>query len=86
MGDAFSTGTPPSLHVKLRGTAPFAKVSVIKNNNYVYTTQSDKPVLEFTWRDVNPDKGKTSYYYVRGEQTDGQIVWVSPMWITYTGS
>ena len=86
MGDAFSTGTPPSLHVKLRGTAPFAKVSVIKNNNYVYTTQSDKPLLEFTWRDANPEKGKTSYYYVRGEQTDGQIVWVSPMWITYTGS
>jgi hypothetical protein len=86
MGDAFSTATAPSLHVKLRGTAPFAKVSVIKNNNYVYTTQSDGPVLDFTWRDVNPEKGKTSYYYVRGEQTDGQIVWVSPMWITYTGS
>ena len=86
MGDAFSSSTPPSLRVKLRGTAPFAKVSVIKNNNYVYTTQSDQPTMEFTWRDVNPDKGKTSYYYVRGEQTDGQIVWVSPMWITYTGT
>jgi len=27
-------------------------------------------------------KGQTSYYYVRGVQTDGQIVWVSPMWVT----
>ena len=24
-------------------------------------------------------------YYVRGEQSDGEVVWVSPMWITYTG-
>ena len=28
-------------------------------------------------------KGGTSYYYVRGEQSDGELVWVSPMWITY---
>jgi hypothetical protein len=26
-----------------------------------------------------------SYYYVRGEQDNGEIVWASPMWITYTG-
>ena len=33
----------------------------------------------------SPAAGKTSYYYVRGEQADGEIVWVSPMWITYQG-
>jgi len=27
--------------------------------------------------------GATSYYYVRGEQEDGELVWISPMWITY---
>jgi len=26
---------------------------------------------------------KESYYYVRGEQADGELVWASPMWITY---
>jgi hypothetical protein len=26
-------------------------------------------------------KGKTSYYYVRGEQANGELVWASPMWI-----
>jgi hypothetical protein len=39
--------------------------------------------VDFTWRDTSPEPGKTSYYYVRGEQQDGEIVWVSPMWITY---
>ena len=72
--------------VKLTGTAPFAKVLVIKDNEYVYSVQSQQgDTVEFTWRDTKPEKGKTSYYYVRGEQADGEIVWVSPMWITYTG-
>jgi hypothetical protein len=38
--------------------------------------------VSFTWQDQTAQKGKTSYYYVHGLQTDGQIVWVSPMWVT----
>jgi hypothetical protein len=83
MGDAFSAATAPEFKVKLTGTAPFAKVQVIKDNAYVYSTQPNKAAVEFTWKDNSPKSGKTSYYYVRGEQSDGNIVWVSPMWITY---
>jgi hypothetical protein len=85
MGDAFSSSVPPSLQVKLEGTAPFAKVTIIKDNTYVYSTEPRSDRVEFTWRDMAPQAGKTSYYYVRGEQTNGEIVWISPMWITYTG-
>jgi hypothetical protein len=85
MGDAFSSPTPPVLKVKLTGTAPFTKVFVIKDNAYVYTTSPNTPTVDFTWQDTSPTKGKTSYYYVRGEQSNGELVWVSPMWITYTG-
>jgi len=83
MGDAFASSTAPSFRVKLTGTATFAKVHIIKNNQYVYSTSPGKASVDFTWRDSSPDAGKTSYYYVRGEQSDGEIVWVSPMWITY---
>ena len=85
MGDSFSSGVAPSFNVKLSGTAPFAKVHVIKDNKHVYTTSPGKAEVEFQWRDSSPTPGKTSYYYVRGEQADGELVWVSPMWITYTG-
>jgi hypothetical protein len=85
MGDAFSTASAPELRVKLVGTAPFAKVFIVKNGRYVYSTEPGKATVEFTWRDANPDKGKISYYYVRGEQDNGELVWASPMWITYTG-
>ncbi|HYL76591.1 MAG TPA: hypothetical protein VEU96_20420, partial [Bryobacteraceae bacterium] len=85
MGDSFSSATAPVLHVKLAGTAPFSKVFVVKDNVYVYSTEPGTANVEFTWRDTSPVAGKTSYYYVRGEQSNGELVWVSPMWIKYTG-
>jgi len=84
MGDVFSTAEGPELRVKLSGTAPFARVHIIKDNKYVYSTEPGAREVEFRWRDNAPQPGKTSYYYVRGEQQDGELVWVSPFWITYT--
>ena len=72
MGDIFSTGSAPRFTVKLEGTAPFKKVHVIKNNQYVYSTDPGTAKVSFTWADTKPDAGKQSYYYVRGEQADGE--------------
>lgn len=83
MGDQFETRTPPRIEVKLTGTAPFAKVVIIKDNKYVYSTEPKTAQVAFTWRDEKAEAGIQSYYYVRGEQQDGEIVWASPMWITY---
>jgi hypothetical protein len=85
MGEQFETAEPPALNVKLDGTAPFARVVVVKNNRYVYSTEPRTASVQFTWRDTAAETGKTSFYYVRGEQQDGEIVWASPMWITYRG-
>ena len=86
MGDEFSTADPPTLKIKLRGTSKFAKVTIIRDGKFVYSTSPNTQEVEFSWRDNQPQKDKTSYYYVRGEQDDGEIVWVSPMWIKYTGN
>jgi hypothetical protein len=86
MGDQFDSDSPPAIQVKLIGTAPFAKVHIIRDNKYVYTVEPKTQTVEFTWRDEKPETGKQSYYYVRGEQQDGEIVWASPMWITYRGA
>ncbi len=83
MGDVFSTSSLPELHVKLTGTAPIAKVHVIKDGKYVYDSEPKTAKVEFSWKDNAAKAGKTSYYYVRAEQTDGEVVWASPMWITY---
>ena len=86
MGEQFETSERPTLTVRLEGTAPFALIVVVKNNRYVYSTEPRTPGVQFTWRDTAAEAGKTSYYYVRGEQQDGEIVWASPMWITYRAS
>ncbi len=89
MGDEFTTAAAPSFRVKFLGTAPFAKVTLVKDDvEYVLGTPG-KADVEFVWTDPAPVAGKTSYYYVRGEQqpgpgeTVGELVWASPMWVTY---
>jgi hypothetical protein len=86
MGDEFSTSDLPSLKVKLKGTSKFASVVIVRDGKYVYSVSPNREDVDFSWVDNQPNKGTTSYYYVRGEQDNGEIVWVSPMWIKYTGN
>jgi len=81
MGEEFTLEGEPVIEVKLWGTAPFARVHVIKDGAYVYTAEPGTAEVHFTWRDAAAEPGKVSYYYIRGEQADGEIAWVSPMWI-----
>jgi hypothetical protein len=85
LGDAFSTTEAPTLRLKLHGTAPFSKVTLVKDDEEIHVVTPGKDVVELTWTDPKPTPGKTSYYYFRGEQANDEIVWVSPMWITYNG-
>ncbi len=81
-GDEFSSAGPPEISVKLIGSAPFAKVTIVKDGKDVFYIDPKSKEVNFQWREKEPSVGATSYYYVRGEQTDGQLVWTSPMWIT----
>ena len=83
MGEEFSTGEAPVISVKLWGMDKFAKVHIIKDGEYVYSAAPNTKTVDFAWKDGAAQKGSTSYYYVRGEQADGELVWASPMWITY---
>jgi hypothetical protein len=85
MGDEFSTVDLPLLKIKLKGTSKFVKVMIVRDGKYIYSASPNSESVEFSWRDNQPNKGKASYYYVRGEQDDGEIVWTSPLWITYDG-
>ena len=83
MGEEFTVGAAPVLRVKLVGTDQFSKVHIIRDGEIVYSAEPNQREVTFEWQDVAAERGKTSYYYVRGEQKDGELVWVSPMWITY---
>ena len=57
MGDSFSTASPPVFDVKLNGTAPFAKVHVVKDNQYVYSIDPKTAKVEFTM-DIGVELGE----------------------------
>ena len=67
------------------------KVTIVKDDVVVFETAPNQKEVKMKWTDPKPTAGKTSYYYVRGEQVPdmegatGEIVWASPMWINYTG-
>jgi len=87
MGDEFTSAAPPALSVRLIGTAPFSKVVIVRDGHEVYSTEPKTKDVAFEWQDTVPPGAVATYYYVRGEQADGQLVWTSPMWIgSMTGS
>lgn len=88
MGDAFTTTTKPTLHIQVIGTAPVARISIIRGvkgetPSYVFEQRPNKQAVTIDWTDDAPLSGTEAYYYVRVEQADGRVAWISPMWITY---
>ncbi|MCH7687701.1 MAG: hypothetical protein IH899_13625 [Planctomycetes bacterium] len=83
MGDEFTTKKRPSLQIEVHGAVDIAKVHVVRSNKYVYTTEPKKQKVNLSYTDMDIKPGESHYYYVRVEQTDGNLAWASPLWITY---
>jgi hypothetical protein len=83
MGDEFSVplGTPVTLSVLVHGTRPVARVDVIKDFVYVYSTEPQAQRVAFAWTDNEARPAGLSWYYVRAIQDDGQLAWASPIWV-----
>jgi hypothetical protein len=81
MGDEFRFKGPPTIQIVVRGTAPIARIDIVKDNTYVYNSEPGRVEANLSWQDNQAKPGTTSYYYVRVQQTDGQMAWSSPMWI-----
>lgn len=82
MGDIVDSTQKPKLVAKIMGTAPIKHVDVIKNNKYIHKLDPNRQDVDFQYVDEAIQPGE-SYYYVRAIQTDGQVVWSSPIWVRY---
>ncbi|MFO7897623.1 MAG: DUF3604 domain-containing protein [Planctomycetota bacterium] len=80
------------LRVVFHGTAPAARIDVIRNNEIVHTVRPDALDCELKWSDECPiDRAllppatfcpnRFCFYYVRAIQADGEVAWASPVWI-----
>jgi hypothetical protein len=83
MGDTFGTDRAPAIAIKATGTSPIAKVDVVCDGRYALSAQPRADSVSLTYTDDTAQPGETHYYYVRVEQSDGNLAWASPMWITF---
>ncbi len=83
MGDIFEVTKPPTFSIKVLGTAPIAKITILRDGKNVHVEEPKKESFAFSYTDIDAPRGKSIYYYARVEQSDGNLAWLSPMWITW---
>ena len=82
MGEEFASADAPVFDLNVIGTGELSQVDVIKNFEFVYTTDPEGTTFAREWRDANYQRGdEPNLYYVRAQQDDGQIAWGSPVWV-----
>ena len=80
-GDIVTVSGPFRLAVKVLGTTSIRQIDIVKNQEFVYTSQKLPQDVEFTYEDAGKEAGE-DYYYVRVQQNDGNVAWSSPIWVT----
>jgi hypothetical protein len=83
VGDVFETAAD-TLHfdITVWGETNFVSVELIRNGVQVAYTSPGSNYCE--WHPEEEPYFGESYYYVRAQQTDGDYLWSSPIWVTST--
>jgi hypothetical protein len=77
-GDTLLIKGKPRFQAVIVGTAPIENITLFKNFENTWQTKSAR----FSWIDQSPAANR-NIYYIRVMQTDGQMAWSSPIWLTY---
>ena len=81
LGSIFESDRNPELAISVRGTAPLKSVTLVRNEQNYRVFTADGARFEKTFTDEKPVAGENRYY-LRVEQTDGNMGWTSPVWVT----
>jgi hypothetical protein len=73
------------LKFAMNGTAPIKRVTIVRNERNHQVFEPGKRDFETTFTDAAPLAGENRYY-LRVEQTDGNMAWSSPVWVTVKSS
>src|SRR5262249_16093924 len=82
MGDELKSTDAPALAIRVICTQPLAKVEILENSEVVHRFAPGEREFQEGGTDPKPAAG-AHYYYVRVQQTDGELAWTSPMSIEY---
>ena len=80
MGTEMEVDGTPKLKIFVDGTAPLKRVTLVRNEeNYQVYEPGEVRVFRTDFEDPAPLPGENRYY-LRVEQTDGNMAWSSPVW------
>ena len=88
MGEEWKSKEAPKLEIYVRGAVPIRSVEILGRSKVLHAEGSlDKPLNtkehRIAWTDPEwADQAKEQWYYVRVIQTDDEMAWSSPVWIT----
>lgn len=82
--DVESSHFPRNIFVFARGTDAIVAVEILRNGTVVHTWspgyRETGEHVKFEWEDSTPLE-RSTYYYVRLRQADGEMAWSSPIWV-----
>ncbi|MCC7491982.1 MAG: hypothetical protein IT204_06555 [Fimbriimonadaceae bacterium] len=81
LGQEITIRGNPRLQWRIAAGAPVAKVVLIRDNEVLYTATPNEATVDLQYEDQQPKRGQTAYYYVRGELANGELIWLSPIWV-----
>jgi len=83
LGEIFKTSDKPTMKIAVKGTAPLASVTIVRNEkNYKTFTPTGGKDFQAAFTDDKPVSGENRYY-IRIIQKDGNMGWTSPVWVTF---
>jgi hypothetical protein len=85
MGEVFETKEKPVLSYRVLGTAPVKRITIVRNEADLHIIEPKEKEVAGDWTDPSPLAGENRYY-LRIEQTDGNMAWSSPMWVNLVGN
>lgn len=83
MGEEFQAAPDEARKIRVRalGTETIERVVIIKDNQDFHVTRFDSDTVDFSVVD-DALLARSSFYYVRLVQADGELAWASPIWVT----
>lgn len=80
LGTLVQSTAKPTLHIAVHGTAPLKRVTIVRNETNHHVFEPAGKSLSTEWIDPAPAAGENRYY-LRIEQSDGNMGWSSPVWV-----
>lgn len=80
LGTEIALSSPPVLKFKIDGTAAIKRITLVRNEKDHQQWEPNTKTFDQTYTDSAPIAGENRYY-LRVEQTDGNMAWSSPVWV-----